>query len=86
MRDGYCRAHKRAMNAAYRATHAERERDRVAAWKAVHRPARPRRTALDSNERQRAYRARKAATDPAYWRNRYLAGKMARWRRAQGRW
>lgn len=33
MRDGYCVAHKREINAAYRAAHVEQERARVRAWR-----------------------------------------------------
>lgn len=36
MSDGYCKPHKRALNAAYRAANREREKARVAAWKQAH--------------------------------------------------
>lgn len=41
MSDGYCKAHKREMNKAYREANREREAARVAAWKAAHPQPRP---------------------------------------------
>ena len=35
MRDGYCKAHKHEINAAYHAAHRERQHQRVNAWKAA---------------------------------------------------
>lgn len=60
MSDGYCKAHKRELNKAYREANREREALRVATWKAAHpdRPRSPRDQRGPSTEYDRArYRA-----------------------------
>lgn len=56
MRDGYCKTHKKAINKAYRAAHAARERERVAAYRKEH----PRVSSHTPAQRRRYYLAHRS--------------------------